>query len=317
MFSIWHCCWHTEQTWTILWRSEAAKYAQNDTFLHIWKDGGWQSAQICPLISALVISQAKKQWQIEDALLVKTCHFHGKVFASSCLSRRILRQSWFKCKLDPQVDLFFTKSLKDSDSFSPKENMSHTCANTIFNQEKVYNAPDLQNMLQKPVVWGTHFIIEGFLFCNGITTLLPFYLQQASLATHQCCGISKSDTSQDISVETLCFWPVAPVALGLDPAYPHTNLHWYILPLSVENTFLIKISLWNLTDYPNFYRDCNFPMSCEILSNPCYWIYCVIAGLLLFPHCQVMIRGMTVWALKMSKPIYRDTRADYSSFTNH
>lgn len=33
-----------------------------------------------------------------------------------------------------------------------------------------------------------------------------------------------------MSVETLCFWPGAPVSLGLDPAYPCTSLHWHTLP---------------------------------------------------------------------------------------
>lgn len=40
---------------------------------------------------------------------------------------------------------------------------------------KVYHAPDVQNILQKPVVWGHHFIIEEvFLLLQWDYSLTPF-----------------------------------------------------------------------------------------------------------------------------------------------
>lgn len=41
-----------------------------------------------------------------------------------------LHNPWFKCKT--RLDLFFTKSLKDNDSFGEKKKKSHIRVNTIF-----------------------------------------------------------------------------------------------------------------------------------------------------------------------------------------
>lgn len=130
-----------------------------------------------------------------------------------------------------------------------------------------------------------------------------------AICLSSCCCPSQSYTSVVGSANQrhaglcqwkLCFWPVASVALGLDPIYPHNNLHWYIsslsgrlckLPHCGEHSFLIETSLWDYTDYPSSYLDYKLPMSLwnseqTLLLN--IWYNTKAAAC-----CQVMIRGMT------------------------
>lgn len=176
---------------------------------------------------------------------------------------------------------------------------------TLF-LEKVYHAPDVQNILQKPVVWGHHSIIEEvFLFLQWGYSLTPFltaalHLSHTPVLWDQQIRYLPGYVGGNLMLLTSSscgFWlrPCLHTPISTGPSCLFLG-RLCKLPLCGEHCFLIKISLWDLTDYPNLYWDCNFPMSCEILSNPSYWIYCVIAGLLLVPHCQVMVRGMTVWA---------------------
>lgn len=123
---------------------------------------------------------------------------------------------------------------------------------TLF-LEKVYHAPDVQNILHKPVVWGHHFIIEeGFLFLQWGYSLTPALAADLHLSRTAVLWDQQIRYLPGYSVEILRFWPVAPVAFGLDPAYTRTNLHWHILPLSGEalQTPPLWRTLFSNKDFP-------------------------------------------------------------------